>query len=308
MLTHGSLFSGIGGFDLAAQWAGWHNTFQVELDPWCQRILTKNFPNVERHTDIRTFDPAPYADTVDVLSGGFPCQPYSQAGQRKGTDDPRHLWPEMLRVIRTIQPRWVVGENVRGLVNWSGGMVFEQVCLDLESAGYTVQPFIFPAASVNAPHERQRVWFVAHTTRLSEREQANEIKPFTNSGQTRTQSCSSSQPHPHPNHQRQQQPQRPDHKERRWPDHMGKKDSTDPHRQRCSQLHPPTLPERPRRISGHHFDIWHKWTTQPPVCRMDDGIPHRVDRIRGLGNAIVPQLAFRIFDAINQYEALTHHS
>lgn len=161
-MTHASLFSGIGGFDLAAEWAGWTNRFNCEIDPFCQRVLKYHFPNAEQYTDIRTTDFTLWRDRIDVLTGGFPCQPFSVAGKRLGTDDPRHLWPEMLRAIREIRPRWVVGENVRGILSWSGGMVFEQVCADLEAAGYEVQPLVLPACGVGAPHRRDRVWFVAH--------------------------------------------------------------------------------------------------------------------------------------------------
>lgn len=161
-MTHGSLFSGIGGFDLAAEWAGWTNLFNCEIDTFCQRVLKYHFPDAEQYSDIRTTDFSVWRGEIDVLSGGFPCQPFSQAGKRKGTEDERHLWPEMLRAIREIQPRWVVGENVFGITNWDGGLVFEQVCADLENEGYEVQPFILPASSIGAPHKRERVWFIAH--------------------------------------------------------------------------------------------------------------------------------------------------
>lgn len=161
-MTHASLFSGIGGFDLAAEWAGWTNLFNCEIDPFCQRVLKHHFPNAEQYTDIRSTDFTLWRGRIDVLTGGFPCQPFSVAGKRKGTDDERHLWPEMLRAIREIRPRWIVGENVGGILSWSGGLVFEQVCADLETEGYEVQPLVLPAAGVGAPHRRDRVWFVAH--------------------------------------------------------------------------------------------------------------------------------------------------
>lgn len=161
-MTHASLFSGIGGFDLAAEWAGWTNSFNCEIDPFCRRILKYHFPNAEQYADIRTTDFTIWRGRVDVLTGGFPCQPFSLAGKRKGTEDDRYLWPEMLRVIRTVRPRWIVGENVFGIVNWSEGVVFEQVCSDLEAAGYAVQPYIIPACGVGAPHRRDRCWFVGH--------------------------------------------------------------------------------------------------------------------------------------------------
>lgn len=163
-MTHASLFSGIGGFDLAAEWAGWTNAFNCEIDPFCRKILKYHFPDAEQYGDIRTADFAVWRDRIDVLTGGFPCQPFSLAGKRKGTEDDRYLWPEMLRVIRTVRPRWVVGENVYGIVNWSEGMVLDTVCSDLEAAGYEVQPYIISACGVGAPHRRDRCWFVAHRT------------------------------------------------------------------------------------------------------------------------------------------------
>ena len=161
-MTHASLFSGIGGFDLAAAWAGWTNVFNCEIDPFCRRVLKYHFPESEQYEDIRTTDFTVWRDRVDVLTGGFPCQPFSLAGKRRGTADDRYLWPAMLGVVRTVRPRWVVGENVLGIVNWSQGMVFEQVCADLEAAGYEVQAYLIPAAGVGAPHLRYRTWFVAH--------------------------------------------------------------------------------------------------------------------------------------------------
>ena len=161
-MTHASLFSGIGGFDLAAEWMGWTNLFNCEWEEFPRQVLKHHFPNAIQHGDIKELDATAYAGRVDILTGGFPCQPYSTAGKRLGKEDERHLWPEMLRVIRECSPRWIVGENVRGLVNWNGGMVFEEVCADLETAGYAVQPFVLPAAGVGAPHRRDRVWFIAY--------------------------------------------------------------------------------------------------------------------------------------------------
>tara|TARA_R110002050_G_scaffold75254_2_gene161426 strand:+ start:21 stop:1289 length:1269 start_codon:yes stop_codon:yes gene_type:complete len=161
MLRHGSLFSGIGGFDLAAEWMGWENVFHCEYDPFCQKVLNHHFPNSKLYEDIKTFDASNYLGRIDILSGGFPCQPFSQAGLRRGAEDDRHLWPQMLRIIREVFPRYVVGENVRGLINWSGGLVFEQVCADLENEGYEVTPYLLPACGKNAPHRRDRIWFIA---------------------------------------------------------------------------------------------------------------------------------------------------
>src|SRR3990167_9267321 len=163
-LTHGSLFSGIGGFDLGFERAGFTTLWQVEIDPYCQAVLAKHFPKATRYTDVRECGVNNLA-SVDVISGGFPCQPFSVAGKRGGTADDRYLWPEMLRVISALRPTWVVAENVYGLLTLESGLVFESVLSDLESEGYGCQAFIIPACAVDAPHRRDRVWIVAHTDR-----------------------------------------------------------------------------------------------------------------------------------------------
>ena len=166
-MRHGSLFSGIGGFDLAAEWMGWENVFHCEWNSFGQRVLKHYWPNAESFNDITKTDFTKYANKIDILTGGFPCQPYSSAGKRLGKEDERHLWPEMLRAIREISPSFVVGENVRGLTNWNGGMVFDEVCAELENLGYQVAPIIIPACGVGAPHRRERVWFIAKNTMRS---------------------------------------------------------------------------------------------------------------------------------------------
>jgi DNA (cytosine-5)-methyltransferase 1 len=160
-MTHGSLFSGIGGFDEAAKWMGWQNVFHCEWNPFGQRVLKYHFPESISYDDITKTDFSIHRGRIDVLSGGFPCQPYSTAGKRLGKEDSRHLWPEMLRAVREIQPRWVVGENVRGIISWSEGLVFDEVHSDLEAEGYSVRAFVLPAAGVGAPHRRDRVFFVS---------------------------------------------------------------------------------------------------------------------------------------------------
>lgn len=187
--VHASLFSGIGGFDLAAEWLGFRNAFHCEINPFCEKILKYHFPDAEHYTDITKTDFTPWRGKIDILSGGFPCQPFSLAGQRKGAEDDRYLWPQMLRAIREIRPAWVVGENVAGIltmvqpgkeveVGRSTSLfgedytdeemhrqyVVETVCTDLEREGYSVRPFVIPACAVGAPHRRDRVWFVAHRT------------------------------------------------------------------------------------------------------------------------------------------------
>ena len=162
MLTHASLFSGIGGFDLAAEWMGWDNLFHCEWNPFGQRVLKHHFPNSISYNDITKTDFSIHKGAVDIITGGFPCQPYSSAGKRLGKADKRHLFPEMLRAIKEVKPRWVIGENVRGLINWNEGVVFHEVYDELEREGYEVQSFLIPAAGVNAPHQRYRVWFIAN--------------------------------------------------------------------------------------------------------------------------------------------------
>lgn len=161
-MTHGSLFSGIGGFDLAAEWMGWENVFHCEWNDFGKKVLNYYWPQAISYDDITKTDFTKHRGTIDVLSGGFPCQPYSVAGKRKGKADERHLWPEMLRAIGEIQPTYVVGENVSGLISWNGGLVFHEVQAELEAKGYEVQPFILPACAKNAPHRRDRVWFIAY--------------------------------------------------------------------------------------------------------------------------------------------------
>lgn len=162
-MTHGSLFSGIEGFGLAAHWMGWENKFHCEWNPFGAAVNKYYWPNAESYHDVTKTDFTLWRGRIDVLTGGFPCQPFSAAGKRKGTDDARYLWPEMLRAIREIRPRWVIGENVYGLVNWDGGLVFDTVCADLENEGFEVWPVVLPAAGVNAPHRRDRVWFIARS-------------------------------------------------------------------------------------------------------------------------------------------------
>lgn len=186
-LVHGSLFSGFDAPSVAASWMGWKNAFHCEINPFCNDILKYWFPNSEHYEDITKTDFSQWRGRIDILTGGFPCQPFSLAGQRKGADDNRYLWPHMLRAIREIRPAWVIGENVAGILTMvqpgketevgsqtslfgednrkrillRQEYVVETICKDLERERYSVQPLLIPACAVGAPHRRDRVWFVA---------------------------------------------------------------------------------------------------------------------------------------------------
>jgi len=155
-MTHLDLFSGIGGFALAAGWAGIETVGFCEVDEYCRDVLRKNFPELPIHNDIRELDGDEFG-SVDIITGGYPCQPFSLAGNRVGGDDKRHLWPEMLRIIRRAKPSWVVCENVFGHIS----MGLDEVCNDLERNNYSVRSYVVPAISKGAPHKRDRVWIVA---------------------------------------------------------------------------------------------------------------------------------------------------
>jgi DNA (cytosine-5)-methyltransferase 1 len=294
VLRHGSLFSGIGGFDLAAEWMGWENVFHCEIGEFNQKILKYYWPQAISYADIKQTDFTIHRGSIDILTGGFPCQPYSLAGKRKGKEDERHLWPEMLRAIREIKPKWIVGENVPGIINWSGGLVFEEVQTDLEAEGYEVQPIVLPAASVNAPHRRDRVWFIAYSN--SDGHESGRLKQ---SGFKETESKG----------ERNQW-------ERIWNDFRGIIKEGNVANSSIKRLEGATTtgetwnsfrPAREIKIQS-----WNIWPTVSPICNGDDGLSKRLDSItfpkwrnesiKSGGNAIVPQIALEIFKAINEVE------
>jgi len=323
-LKHGSLFSGIGGFDLVAEWMGWENVFHCEWNEFGQKILKYYWPQAESFNDITKSDFTKYYGKIDILTGGFPCQPYSSAGKRKGKDDERHLWPQMLRAIREISPRFVVGENVRGLTNWNGGMVFEEVCAELEAIGYKVAPIIIPACGVGAPHRRERVWFVAYSygadTRNNSRannRQAKEIRR-ENQGYVSREFCGDGDV---TNAERGGGLQRSENIQSKQsngiePFSDGRKwDATNSNGigsiQRNSNI-VGELSERNGFKTLYQSTNWQNFPTQSPVCGGDDGLPSGLDgitfskwrseSIKGYGNAIVPQVAYEIFKAIVETE------
>ena len=252
-MRHLDLFSGIGGFALAAEMVGEINTVAFcEIDPWAKRILAQNFPNIPIHNDITKIDGTQFKN-IDILTGGYPCQPFSTAGNRKAEADPRHLWPEMLRVIRDVRPTWIVCENVPGHVK----LGLDQVLSDMANEGYAFRPCIIPANATGLPHNRNRVYIVAYSASNGR----NESKTLRSDGEA---------------HERTTQ-------------------RTDENRDN----------EGRRRIWAP-LD-WRGYSTrrrgiESTAIRVDDGLPYRMDRNKGLGNAIVPEIAAEIFHAIKQYE------
>lgn len=296
-MTHASLFSGIGGFDLAAEWAGWMNAFNCEIDSFCRKVLKYHFPNAEQYEDIKKSDFSKWRDCIDVLTGGFPCQPFSLAGKHKGTDDDRYLWPAMLGVIRTVRPRWVVGENVYGIVNWSDGLVFDTVCSDLEAAGYEVQPYIIPACGVGAPHRRDRVWFVAHYKKdyLWQRDSGEELRTFAHRADTGLEKMREG-------------------KDGLYADKFVA--HADVQRfEKCNASEKSSQTQERLAQNGNEkrrIPDWSGFPTESPVCDRDDGFPGELaglsfpawcrESIKACGNAIVPQVALQIFKTIEEYE------
>jgi DNA (cytosine-5)-methyltransferase 1 len=322
-MKHGSLFSGIGGFDLAAEWMGWENVFHCEINPFGQKILNYYWPDSISYEDITKTDFTIHRGSIDILTEGFPCQPFSLAGKRKGTEDERHLWPEMLRAIQQIQPRYVVGENVPGLVNWGGGMVFEQVQADLENEKYEVIPFILPAAGVNAPHKRERIWFVAYRD-IEQRERkkgglfTESINDSTNPGieslQKGKDTIRGSEFIANTGLFRSEI----NEKQTAGVEQYSEGITPDTQKQRLQERNGEPTQYRSYTTTERHSSIsnWQNFPTQPPVYSRNDGISckldgitfskHRNESIKAYGNAIVPTVVFQIFKAIKQFEKETN--
>ena len=314
-LTHLSLFTGIGGLDLAAEAAGFNTVGQCEWADYPTKVLEKHWPDVPRWRDIRTLTGESYYErtglrTVDLISGGFPCQPFSNAGKRRSTEDDRYLWPEMLRVIKELRPTWVVGENVAGIVT----LALDTVLSDLEGQGYQTRAFVIPACGVDAPHRRDRVAIVAYAKRAERwkgKSAGNE----------------------------------PDRKDARREEKAGRIGAPSPHggagfmadtnSERCQKFKPGAITNKTKAISrqDHAGDLRNTasaglqdgagealggpqakqelerpggggklWPVEPRVGRVAHGIPCRVDRLKCLGNAVVPAQFYPIFKAIADIE------
>jgi DNA (cytosine-5)-methyltransferase 1 len=319
-MTQIELFAGIGGFGLAGHWAGIETVCQVEIDPFCQKVLAKNFPNAIRFGDIKNFTYAIFKSIlrnrgirdrrVDIVSGGFPCQPVSTAGKRLGTTDDRWHWPSMYRIIKEFRPPWVVGENVAGLISMDGGRVFDGIVSDLENAGYTVEAFIIPACGLGAPHKRDRIWIVAHAALPNDRGNAGAVSgkdgrqkrnhlPESGSANQLFGEVATNPESAKCERSRLARARRDGFTD----DNLTASNSNG---KRCGECNPPAKPGFAGFGSGRNDSQWNEpWpSVATRICRMDDGIPRRVDRgkrLKALGNAIVPQVAFQIFQAIKSY-------
>ena len=338
-LTHLSLFSGIGGLDLAAEWAGIETIGQCEWADYPTKVLEKHWPEVPRWKDIRTLTGESFYErtgrrAVDIISGGFPCQPFSTAGKRRGKEDDRYLWPEMVRVIKDLRPTWIVGENVAGIVR----MALPDILSELEACGYRTRTFLIPACAVGARHRRYRVAIVAHSDGGGQLYRQNEIESAKRGepAQRKPEQCCENVGNPYcaglqTERAKQQSAwiagtgeimaDAESQSKRRLsvgekPKKYGFGGGSEDERTGCNiegraQEHEPGERRTTESILGRVADgipagmngnldflLNHYWDEEPDIQRIDTGIDHRVDRLKCLGNAVVPQQFYPIFKAI----------
>lgn len=291
-MRFGSLFTGIGGMDLGLERAGMTCAWQVEIDPYCRAVLEQHWPDVPRWDDVKTFPPEPTVEqvgtagqprfdrSVDLICGGFPCQPVSVAGKRQAQSDARWLWPEFARILRTLRPRYVLLENVPGLLGSHGG--FGDVLGDLAALGYDAEWDCVPAALVGAPHLRYRVFVVAYAKSRIRLRQTPQPTGHASLGGQDVAYADAAGP--------QGRELLPERAGERTAGASGLADSDTERRD-----------GRPRIFRG---GWWREladcgwWEPEPPVGRLVDGLPFRVDRLKALGNAVVPQVAEAVGRAI----------
>ena len=310
-MNHLDLFSGIGGFSLALERVGFTTVGFCEVDPYCRLLLQKHWKGVTIHHDIKKLEAKDIKEPIDILTGGFPCQPYSVAGKQKGTNDDRYLWPDMFRVIKEVRPTWIIAENVRGIINIQDGMVFETVCTDLESEGFEVQAFIIPAAGVGAPHKRERVWIVGYskhngslTSKIRRRNQEADARSkegkISSIEPERTSGSSDNEVMENTRRTLRQgsefEGKNANESEQENADQFKRSSSTSEHNVANSKgVH--VQGQQDRSWQGEsRGESW--WRTEPDVGRVANGVPGRVYRLKGLGNSIVPQIAEEIGRAI----------
>lgn len=322
-MRHASLFSGIGGPEVAAAMLGWENVFHCEINPFGRAVLEYWFPESKSYEDITKTDFSEWRGKVDVLTGGFPCQPFSYAGKRGGRNDDRYLWPEMLRVIDEVRPAWVVGENVAGITTMVEGGVLtplgcdpalfgegdglrryelretftiERICRDLESLGYSVQPVLIPAAAVGAPHRRDRVFILANV--------ADAADVQFNAGEAGYRRDAERQALPKFGGRDRADASDADVQRR------NKQDSAEEPGEEERQHRAPHIDWRDGRL--HPQARWASFPTVSAIHAGNDWLPIRMDRasipfseweseaLKAYGNAIVPQVMYEIFRAIEQ--------
>ena len=289
------LFSGIGGFSLGLESTGFFKTIAfVEKDKFCQKVLQKNFPNIPIEDEVRNVKGKKYE--AEVVTGGFPCQPFSVAGKRKGTDDDRYLWDETIRIVSEQKPKWFIGENVEGIINIQNGMVFRQIHDDLESEGFEVQSLVIPASGVGAWHQRKRVWIIANSNNNgSYRQKRNETKSSSNKSKEwlfvgNNKDVSNSK-----RNEYQHSTIRKSGTNKIW-GFYSKKEKQATHDVRSKTT----------RCDGV-FGTQNWWQTQSRICGVPHGVSYELDkdrsnRIKSLGNSIVPQIAREIGLAIMEAE------
>jgi len=296
----GSLFSGIGGIDLGLEQAGMKVAWQAENDPYCCRVLAKHWPDVPNLGDVTQVDWST-VPAVDVLAGGYPCQPFSLAGARKGTNDPRHLWPYFADAIRVLRPRWVLLENVAGHLT----LGFGDVLADLAAAGYDAEWQCIPAAAFGAPHKRDRLWVCAYPTQPEWRSQEFQ-GVAARTGTTEPRKLGGTWPADvsDPNSPRcQSQCAKPAETEQLGPDrhgtarHVAYPNSEGRH---ATWSASPKVfgPQAQQRLARRVSSSWRHWATEPTVGRVAYGIPNRLEQLRGLGNAVVPQIVHYLGELI----------
>ena len=288
------LFSGIGGFSLGLERAGMETIAFCEIEPFCREVLKKHWPSVPIYEDIKKLDGGKIE--ADVICGGYPCQPFSVAGNRRGEEDDRHLWPEMFRIIKEVRPSWVICENVYGHVS----MGLDEVLSNLGAEGYSTKVFIVPACGLDAPHRRNRVWIVANSS--SPASGGGEINNVCNGQERRSPKEGSEGIQPK------------DRKSRTGNAKSGSKTMADTNNEGLQRRQKARNPKRGRKERNKQptgcdkLQEWRNWEPEPPVGRVANGIPRRVDRLKALGNAVVPQIPEQIGRVIMEIERLKNDS